>query len=463
MLLTRIPRHPLYVALCAFFGLMNAALALTATAVFPANRATNVCVDTPLRITFDAAPTLGASGSVKIRQSDGAVVETIDLALNAPNGTQPRSIGDTTYNAHPVLVSENTAIIFPRPDVLKHNTTYHITVDAGFFSGFPGVGGEMKWSFTTKPAPPSPDAATLTVDADGSGDFTTIQGAVDFLPADNTIRRQINIRDGTYREIVRVNSKHNLTFRGQSRKGTIISYPNNNNLNPATNTRVMFNVAANDISFQNLRLSNSTPKGGSQAEALRINGQRCVVRDCDLHSYQDTLLVNSATDSAYLVNSLIEGDVDFIWGSGRMVFQHSEIKSLGSGYICQTRNPAGQCGAVFLDCKLTRAEGVTKVYLARIDPGVFPDSAVAFVNCAMDAHILTAGWQLNHATAATSVRFQETQSTDLSGAPLDLSGRTPFSTQINAEAAAALRDLPKLLDGWTPAWSGNHGKPGDAR
>lgn len=432
-------------------ALADLASALTAKGISPENRASEVCVDTPIRITFGAPPTLGTSGKIVLMEADGTVADTIDLSLNSSGGTQPRTIGGTRYNTFPVLVSENTATVFPNPGVLKHDTTYHITVEADVFPGFTGVPTPGKWSFRTKARKPSKRTATLTVDAAGGGDFVTIQGAVDFLPKDNTSPRAINIRNGIYQEIVRVNSKHNISFRGEDRKRTVISYPNNNNINPGSNTRTMFNVAANGISFTNLTLSNSTPKGGSQAEALRVNGQRCLVDHCDLHSYQDTFLINNVTDTAYLVDSFIEGDVDFIWGYGRVVFQRCEIKSLNSGYICQMRNPAGQCGAVFLDCRFTRAADVTKVYLNRIDPNVFPYSAVALVACAVDEHIIPAGWLLDNGTAALGVSFQEFKSTKLAGKPLDVSGRAAFSRQITAEEAAELRDLAKTLGGWSPA------------
>ena len=128
---------------------------------------------------------------------------------------------------------------------------------------------------------------------------------------------------------------------------------------------------------------------------MRVNAQRCVVNNCDLRSYQDTFLVNSATDTAYFKDSLIEGDADFIWGTGRVVFQSCEIKSLSGGYVCAMRNPAGQYGAVFLDCRFTRSAGVTGVVSRPRRSEHFPDSAVALVNCAMDAHITAAGWLLS--------------------------------------------------------------------
>lgn len=440
----KIPFLPILLAAVATL-LPGRLAALTATALFPANNATSVCADTPLKITFDTPPTIGTAGAVRIYNSGGTLVETLDLAV-----PHTRTVGGTLYNALPVIVTGNTADIFPRSGVLTYNTTYYVTVDPTVFPGYTGISTDTTWRFTTKSAAPSSAPTYLTVAADGTGDFCTVQGAIDLIPANNTTKRYINIRNGTYQEIVRVSSKHNLAFRGQNRKRTVIAYPNNSNLNPSTNTRPLFNVAANDVSFDNLTLHNTTPDGGSQAEALRVNAQRCVVNNCDLRSYQDTFLVNSAADTAYFKDSLIEGDADFIWGTGRAVFQSCEIKSLAGGYVCAMRNPAGQYGAVFLDCRFTRSSGVTGVVFGRVDPNVFPDSAVAVVNCAMDAHITAAGWTLSTPGPTTGLRYWEYQSTDLTGAPLNASGRASFSQQINATQAAALRNLSTTFGGWTP-------------
>ena len=114
------------------------------------------------------------------------------------------------------------------------------------------------------------------------------------------------------------------------------------------------------------------------------------------------------------------------------------------------RNPAGQYGAVFLDCRFTRSPGVTGVVFGRVDPNVFPDSAVAVVNCAVDAHITAAGWTLSTPGPTTGLRYWEYLSTDLTGAPLNVSGRATFSQQINATQAAALRNLSTTFGGWTP-------------
>src|SRR6185295_3104384 len=111
---------------------------------------------------------------------------------------------------------------------------------------FAGISDSTTWQFTTKIVNPVSGATTLTVAADGSGDFCTVQGVLDFLPAGNTTPRAINIRNGTYREIVRIVSKHNLTFRGESQTNTVITYANNDPLNPGTAGRPMLRAQAND-------------------------------------------------------------------------------------------------------------------------------------------------------------------------------------------------------------------------
>ena len=124
--------------------------ALTATSFFPANNATSVCADTPLKITFDTPPTIGTAGAVRIYNSGGTLVETLDLAV-----PHTRTIGGTVYNAYPVLVTGNTAAIFPRSGVLAYNTTYYVTVEATVFPGYAGISANTVWRFTTKSAAPS--------------------------------------------------------------------------------------------------------------------------------------------------------------------------------------------------------------------------------------------------------------------------------------------------------------------
>ena len=114
-----------------------------------------------------------------------------------------------------------------------------------------------------------------------------------------------------------------LTFRGTDRDACVIAYPNNNNFN-AGNNRAMVAIDAGDVTLETLTLHNTTARGGSQAEALRGNGRRVMLDRVTLRSFQDTLLWNGAL---FVTDSLIEGDVDFMWGGGRSEEHTSELQS----------------------------------------------------------------------------------------------------------------------------------------
>ncbi|MDP3069341.1 MAG: pectinesterase family protein [Opitutaceae bacterium] len=437
--------------LALFLATAVHSLALTATSLAPANNATGLCPDTLLALTFDTAPRLGTAGLVRIIHSaTGAVAETIDLA----NATPTRLIGTnpTPYNYRPILIDGTTATVFPRAGVLAYGQTYHVLIDAGVFVDFPGIADPTAFRFSTRAAGPAAGATALTVAADGTGDFCTVQGAIDFVPRNNPARVTITVRRGTYREIVYIGSaKPLITLRGEDRAGTIISYANNANFNSGNN-RTMVACDAADFVLETITLRNATPRGGSQAEAIRGNGQRCVFDRVTLSSFQDTLLWNG---SLFVTDSLIEGDVDFMWGGGACFFQRCELRALNPGYYAQVRNGQTQKGNVYVDCRLTAAPGVTNSVLARIDPragvaNTWPFSQVVWLNCAMGPHITAAGWQLDGgATTAPDLQFWEYQSTDLNGAPLDVSRRHAASRQLDDATAAQYRS-PQFVLGFTP-------------
>ena len=67
-------------------------------------------------------------------------------------------------------------------------------------------------------------AQQVTVAADGSGDFRTIQAAVNSLPAEATKLRTVYIKNGTYREKVLLDGKRLVRLKGQSEKGVVLTY-----------------------------------------------------------------------------------------------------------------------------------------------------------------------------------------------------------------------------------------------
>ncbi len=295
-------------------------------------------------------------------------------------------------------------------------------------------------------------AKDLVVAADGSGDFKTVQAAVDATPENSDTRTTIFVKRGTYAELVVISAeKKKLTIHGEERKQTIIAATNNAMLNPQR--REMVTMLADDFRLENITLHNLTPKGGQQAETIRVRADRVVLDRCDFKSFQDTLRLDGRV---YVRECYIEGDIDFIWGAGTVYFDRCDIFAVHDGYLVQARNGAEKFGYVFVDCKIDTVPDLKRFVLARIDPGRFPHSHVAFIHCALGKFVTATGWIFDGPGAAASkatTRFWEFQSTDLTGKPLDITQRVAGSRQLTGAEAAQQRDVARILggaDGWNP-------------
>ncbi len=370
---------------------------LSTVSFAPGNGATGICYDTPLYVTFNGPVSIVNSGSIRIYNITNATtpVDIINLStnqvvvssgINLTNNIQPHSLfsGDPQIiNYFPVIINGNTAAIYPHGGVLTNNQTYYVTIDSGIVTDgagayFAGISATNVWQFTTKPTGPF-NATNLVVAQDNSGDFDTVQGAVDSVPAGNTTPTTVKIMNGNYVEIVDISGKNNITFIGQSRANTFVGYPNNNNLTGTTAARMAFKVNGSDIHLENMTITNGTPQGGSQAESLLIynNGLRCIVDNCEIDSRQDTVLINANTSQGYFNNCRIVGNFDYIWGVGVGYFNncvfHTLTNNLSASY------------------NLTAARTATSGSLSATTPWVNPNGTTfsaygfSFVDCTFEA------------------------------------------------------------------------------
>ena len=405
-----------------------------------------VCVDAPLRLTFDKPPVLGDSGKIAVyRVTDGQPVETITLG-EAQYVDRFGMTGGVMLRYEPVRIDGTRVSIRLRAHCLGYGETYSVRFDPGVFKDFTGLADD--WKFTTKPAPArNPDR--VEVATDGSADFCTVQGAVDQIEPHRTQPATIYIHRGRYEELVRIGRERRYVhLLGESRKGTVIASTNNEKLNPGWNLRAVLGVEGDDFRLENLTVQNTTPYRGSQAEAVYVNAERCVLRDADFLSYQDTLNLNG---TVYVTGCTVEGDVDYVWGYGSAFFEHCELRTMHDGYVVQARNPVEKPGYIFSHCTLTAAPGVKHCWLARIEADRFPGSQVAFIHCQIGPHILAAGWEATR-PAGSTLCFAEFQSAGLAGEPLDVSHRDPSGKQLTEKEAAQFdpaRVLPGF-DGWKP-------------
>jgi autotransporter-associated beta strand protein len=461
----------------------------------PANNGTGVCYDTPLYLSFNDTVSVVNSGRVRIWNATNAVtpVDVIDMSSNSvivstlntgiflTNNVQPHSLfsGDPqVMNYFPVIITGSNAAIYPHSGVMTSNQTYYVTMDNGVVvdsagAYFAGISDTNAWRFTTKPTGPA-NPTNLVVAADGSGDFVTVQGAVDSIPAGNNNSILINIRDGNYVEIVDISGKNNITFRGQSRAGTVVSYQNNNNLTGTTAGRASFKVNSTNIVIENLTLVNTTPQGGSQAETLLIynNGVRCIVNNCDIVSRQDTILINANTSQGYFYNCKVVGNFDYVWGVGVGYFDHCVFRTItniysGSYNLTAARtltagslssatpwvNPNGTTysayGFTFVACTMEADAGLTGITLAGSNGTA--GGLDAWVDCLFSTAYVTPTLALSNTYV-----FWQYNNKDITGvSPVSFANVQTMGVTNNDPRLQAATNITVWFSGWSPASAPN--------
>jgi pectin methylesterase-like acyl-CoA thioesterase len=472
----------------------------------PAAQAGAVNVDTVLTLTFDSPPTLGANGSIRIfRKADDALVDVIRTSRETDALGYPGQALVRRVNTAPIRIDGNTVRIAPHSGKLAWGTEYYVAIADGVFTNttlgglpFVGIGKLGGWSFTTKAA--APTASTVTVDDDGSAEFRTVQGALNYAMQNfaKTAPVTIAVKNGTYDELLYLNGKDNVTLKGESRDGVVIRYTNNETLNPGTGSSqsptvagspaggraVMLVENADMLVLDTLTIDNTTLRSASisgQAETLYFNSDtRLVAKHANFTSEQDTLNLKGW---AWFYDTLVAGNVDFIWGgSHAALFENSEIRSVGDsanassgGYVLQARVPvATDIGYVFLNSALTHGPGpgpnhgdvpAGATYLARSPGTTSTWDNVAFVNCRMDAHVAPAGWAgqgvnnqpaPNPAVASADAGWREYGSATLAGTPLDLRTRVGGYVLSDADVANRFATRAKVFAaygggaGWNP-------------
>ncbi len=486
---------------------MSAASA-AATAMLPAAGAQQVPADMQLHISFSAPPALGKGNIQIFDASNDTLVESIDVAPVPPparggggfgrgggrgrGATAPATgaasqaaappppparapappgpvvlvppskmgnFGGGNFRYYPVIISGNDVTITPAQPFAM-NKSYYVTVDAVAFKFGDGntpssaITGSNAWRFSTRSAAPASGNTRITVAADGTGDFATVQGAINYVPAGNTTPATIFIKKGMYNEIISFTGKNALTFLGEDRKKTILVYANNANFNGQRGTFMTRNVS--DLVIANLTLHNTTPQGGSQAETIILSGTpeaHAIVTNVDMLSLQDTIQING---QAYVSDCYIEGNVDFMWGTGPCYFENCLCTTTrDKGYYTQIRNRDGH-GYVYDHCTFDGKEGITGNFLGRIDPSGYPKSQVVLLDCLLGPSVAPVGWLLNGQTQeAPQLQYWEFNSRDLKGNPVDTSQRLAASKQLtlpaDAETINNYRDPKWALGGnWTP-------------
>lgn len=315
----------------------------------------------------------------------------------------------------------------------------------------------------------------IVVALDGSGDYTSIQDAIDAVPDAGISRTVIYIKDGTYNteKLYIPEEKTNITMIGESREGTIISYhiydcgdskcptedaalwSDENNRTSATLT-----IKADGFIGKNLTIENTAGAVGV-AQAITIQADKIIFINCNITGYQDTLYTWTTTGRSYFKNCLVVGRTDYIYGGGTAFFDSCEIRSWGGGWITAP-STSGELdyGYVFYGCDITYADGSPR------DGDDGNDFAlgrpwhnkpkVTWLYCEMTGYVNEAGWptiwNMDDAATSDSLELYEYENT---GDGADMSNRSDWvGIRALTDDEAPLYERAVVLAGddeWDPA------------
>ncbi len=413
----------------------------------------NVHVMTPGAYTF-----LGLDSEHKLQVTlDNVFAEDLDqseiMAGNAEIAIGPGT-GNLAPNGSGVLITKSPGA----------NPGTPLACDARF-AAYPSLSTAPEMAGT---APP--EDKTLYVASDGTGDFYSIQRALDVAPATGAL---VLVAPGTYREVLTISKPH-ITLRSANTDAGKTIVVNDRSAGTAGGTlhSATVNVTGDDFAAENVTFQNDfnathpqLPKG-SQALALLVTGDRAIFNNVRLLGNQDTLFAGSKQCTGegaersctparqYFANCYIEGNVDFIFGDGKTAFENCEIRSNAhsEGFItAQGKSyPSEDSGYVFHRCRLTADPGVSNVFLGR---PWRPYASVVHLDTEMGAHIEPAGWREWHPGETRSIEAAFYGEQGSTGPGARLNERDPHAHVLTPSEAEKYLPANFLRgsDGWNPA------------
>ena len=484
---------------------------VTDVRLFPSKGAAGVNPDTHFVLSFNDVPVIGKSGKIRVFDSvSGELVDSLDMSIPAgptkrraygpdcdytkvpydysreymptnrdtrpgtPSGTaeptphdyQLNIIGGFTdaFHFYPIIVHGTTATVYLHNNMLDYRHSYYVTIDDGVLNlpdgSFRGISKADGWTFTTKSsAPVSTD--TLMVDSSGKGDFSTVQGAFDFIPDFSEKPTVIIVKPGDYEELVYVRNKSNVKVKGSGMDCTKVHYANNEVFNPHPLTvktnewpgtfpsrRAAFMLDnCRDIIMEDITVATDL-KG--QAEGLLVNGERKASYRVHIIGSGDALQSNG---TVYMESCELDGDGDTVLGRGSLFMYKSNLRNNG-GPFTWVRNTNGNHGDVFVECTFsTNNSRLADFGRTPTNHGTsYPYAEVVLIDC-KTRNIKQEGWgEIGEKTA----RMYEYNTCDMvTGEPVDTSKRHPYSRRLDKVSDAELiknyRNPAFVLKGWSPS------------
>jgi len=293
---------------------------------------------------------------------------------------------------------------------------------------------------------------TITVAKDGTGDYSTVQDALNAVPVNNKKPVTVFIKKGIYKEKLFLDSsKQFVALVGEDKFNTVLTYndhtgkisPKGDTINTRTSWSFLIkadNFTATDITFQN-----DAGFTAGQAVAVESDGDKAVFKNCRFIGFQDVLFTNNEKSRQYYENCYIEGTTDFIFGSATVWFEKTQIHSKKNSHITAASTPKEkEFGYIFNNCKLT---GDTSLHTVSLGRPWRPYAHTVYMNTYIGPHIKTEGWcNWNNTDNFKTTRYSEYKNYGPSSNPKT---RINWSKQLT-EVEAKNYTLKNVFNGWNP-------------
>lgn len=291
----------------------------------------------------------------------------------------------------------------------------------------------------------------LTVAKDGTGDYTTVQEAINAIGDNNQDTVIVFIKNGTYKEkLVLPATKSNIHFIGESVTGTILTYDDYASRKDSTGNNIGTSGSASFFIFgagfraENITFENTSGPVGP-AVAVRVTGDRAVFINCRFLGYQDTLYTHGSDSRQYYYKCYIEGTVDFIFGAATALFDSCTIYGKKGGFYTAASTPQEKAfGYVFRNCSIGGDAPANSYYLGR---PWRPWAKTVFMYCQVAGTVRPAGWhnwgKVENETSAYYAEYGN------SGDGAGTIRRVGWAHQLTGEEAKKYT-VENILSGWRP-------------
>ncbi|PTQ95514.1 pectinesterase [Mucilaginibacter yixingensis] len=292
----------------------------------------------------------------------------------------------------------------------------------------------------------------IVVAQDGSGDYKTVQEALNAVPDNSATETQILVKPGIYKErVVLEANKNNVTMIGEDALHTVITYDNyalrldSAGKQLGTSRTASFYVYGNNFTAKNITFENSAgPKG--QALAIYVKGDKAGFYNCRFLGFQDTIYTHGLGSRQYYKNCYIDGAVDFIFGAATALFEDCHIfcKKGGLYITAASTLDTTRYGYVFMHCKI---DGDAQENTYALGRPWRPNAKVAYLYCNLGNVISGDGWDnWRNAENEKTAYYAEYKNTGPGYKPAE---RVKWSHQLtDDEAKQYKKDL--ILGDWKP-------------